>query len=244
MMNYYQHHIGDYLTATAHLSLIEHGAYRRMLDLYYSTEKPLPLDRNAVYRLTMARAKEERAAVDSVLIEFFKEQPDGWHQARCDAEIVLCEKNRGNGKKGGRPRKNNNPDETQTEPRNNPDETQTEPNDKAPTTHYPLPIKPPLSPPSEKPEVGARRNGTRLPDDWMPDSVSFDFAKSLGITGEGLFAEIDKFRDYWVAQPGQRGRKADWVATFRNWVRKASEDSVTKRGAPKLQAMVAGRDYD
>lgn len=29
----------------------------------------------------------------------------------------------------------------------------------------------------------------------------------------------DSFRDYWVAKPGKDGRKADWLATWRNWVR-------------------------
>lgn len=28
------------------------------------------------------------------------------------------------------------------------------------------------------------------------------------------------FRDYWVAQPGMRGCKADWETTWRNWVRR------------------------
>lgn len=27
------------------------------------------------------------------------------------------------------------------------------------------------------------------------------------------------FRDYWIAQPGQKGVKLDWSATWRNWVR-------------------------
>jgi Protein of unknown function (DUF1376) len=40
-MYYYQHHIGDYRKDTSHLSLIEHGIYRQLLDLYYITEKPL-----------------------------------------------------------------------------------------------------------------------------------------------------------------------------------------------------------
>ena len=39
-------------------------------------------------------------------------------------------------------------------------------------------------------------------------------------------AEI--FRDYWVAQPGVKGRKANWSATWRNWVRRASEQRVTR----------------
>ncbi len=143
-MNYYQHHIGDYLTATAHLTLIEHGAYRRLLDVYYSTEKPLPLDRKALYRLAMARSKDEQAAIDSVVSEFFTETSDGIRQSRCDHEIELCNKNRDNGKKGGRPPKNSNPDVTQTEPRNNPDVTQTEPRNNPDVTqtespHYPIP---------------------------------------------------------------------------------------------------------
>lgn len=149
-MNYYSFHIGDYLTQTAHLSLIEHGAYRRLLDVYYSTEQPLPVDPRAIHRLVMARSKEEKDAVDAVLSEFFEQRDDGWHQHRADHEIALCDKNRDNGKKGGRPRKNGNPNETQAEPRNNPtetqtkpkqnpDETQTEPNTKAPITHHPLP---------------------------------------------------------------------------------------------------------
>jgi hypothetical protein len=27
------------------------------------------------------------------------------------------------------------------------------------------------------------------------------------------------FRDYWTAQPGKDGRKADWAATWKRWVR-------------------------
>jgi hypothetical protein len=27
------------------------------------------------------------------------------------------------------------------------------------------------------------------------------------------------FKDYWIAQPGQKGVKLDWSATWRNWIR-------------------------
>ena len=30
---------------------------------------------------------------------------------------------------------------------------------------------------------------------------------------------FDKFKDYWIAQAGQKGVKLDWFATWRNWVR-------------------------
>ena len=138
-MNYYSFHIGDYLSATAHLSIIEHGAYRRLLDIYYIHESPLPDDVKQIYRLVGARGKEEREAVDSVLAEFFQSTPEGFRHDRCDHEIALCNKNRANGKKGGRPSKNQNPKETQTKtqpkPKTNPTETQTE---SPPSPHHPI----------------------------------------------------------------------------------------------------------
>lgn len=38
-------------------------------------------------------------------------------------------------------------------------------------------------------------------------------------------AETERFTDYWVAAPGQRGVKTDWTATWRNWMRKAQEQA-------------------
>lgn len=137
-MNYYAFHIGDYLSATSHLTLIEHGAYRRLLDIYYIHELPISNDRKAVYRLVGARVKEEKEAVDNVLEEFFDPSTEGWKHDRCEHEIRLCNKNRLNGKRGGRPTKNDNPNRTQTI-------TQTEPKDNpngkppiTPSPHHPI----------------------------------------------------------------------------------------------------------
>lgn len=87
-MNYFELHIGDYAEATSHLTFIEDAAYIRMIRKYYATEKPLPADLKAVQRLVGARTKEEREAVATVLEEFFDLGDDGWHNARCDAEIA------------------------------------------------------------------------------------------------------------------------------------------------------------
>lgn len=86
-MNYYEHHIGDYAEATAHLSFAEDAAYSRMIRKYYSTEKPLPCDIVVVQRLVGARSKEEKDAVEAMLREFFELREDGWHQPRCDEEL-------------------------------------------------------------------------------------------------------------------------------------------------------------
>lgn len=84
-MNYYERHLGDYAKDTAHLSMLEHGAYTLLLDRYYSTEQAIPPEQ--VYRVARARSKDERAAVDAVLAEFFVLRQDGWHNQRCDSEI-------------------------------------------------------------------------------------------------------------------------------------------------------------
>lgn len=89
-MNYYNHHIGDYAKDTAHLSMLEDGAYRRLLDICYATEKPLPSDERAIFRLVRAQTKAEREAVKAVLGDFFKLKDDGWHQKRCDEEIAAA----------------------------------------------------------------------------------------------------------------------------------------------------------
>ncbi len=88
-MNFYPFHIGDYASATRHLSIIEDGAYRRLLDLYYSREKPLPNSLDEVCRLVSARDKQEKAAVETVLREFFIASEDGWKHTRCDSEIAV-----------------------------------------------------------------------------------------------------------------------------------------------------------
>jgi uncharacterized protein YdaU (DUF1376 family) len=115
-LNYYNRHIGDYAAATRHLSILEHGAYTMLLDVYYTTEQPLPVDVKLAARKAGARSKEDIAAVEVVLSEFFTLAADGWRHARCDAEIAAyqakAETNKVNGKRGGRPKR---------EPTNNPD---------------------------------------------------------------------------------------------------------------------------
>ena len=106
-MNYYERHIGDYLKDTAHLSLLEHGVYARLLDVYYVREACIPAE--DVARLVGARSKDERVALSAVLAEFFRAVDGAYVQDRCDREIARyrrkAEHNREVGKLGGRPRK-------------------------------------------------------------------------------------------------------------------------------------------
>uniref|UniRef100_UPI0022302F18 YdaU family protein n=1 Tax=Klebsiella pneumoniae TaxID=573 RepID=UPI0022302F18 len=88
-MNYYEHHLGDYAKDTAHLSMLEHGAYRLLLDRYYSTEEGIPAAQ--AHRVARARSKEERDAVDTVLQEFFVLRDDVWVNGRAEEEVAKAQ---------------------------------------------------------------------------------------------------------------------------------------------------------
>lgn len=85
-MNFYPRHIGDYSRDASHLSILEHGVYTLLLDRYYATEKPIPA--NETYRIVRATTRQEKAAVDSVLREFFSLTDDGWQHKRVEEEIA------------------------------------------------------------------------------------------------------------------------------------------------------------
>ena len=87
-MNHYPHHIGDFNSATRHLTFVERALYRELLDLYYDTERPLNADVSKIARRVLANTEELREALVVVLEEFFVLADDGWHNDRCDREIA------------------------------------------------------------------------------------------------------------------------------------------------------------
>ena len=86
-MHFYSFNIGDYMSHTVHLSLMEDLAYRRCLDIYYLHEKPLPEDATEVARLI--RMPEQKPEVVQVLAEFFThEVGTGYVHKRTNEEIT------------------------------------------------------------------------------------------------------------------------------------------------------------
>lgn len=85
-MHFYPFNIGDYLSHTRHLSLLEDLAYRRLLDIYYLHEQPLNESPTVVARLINMRDNVDE--VTTVLEEFFDLEPgEGWTSARAKEEI-------------------------------------------------------------------------------------------------------------------------------------------------------------
>lgn len=202
-MNYYPHHIGDYLRDTSHLTLVEHGAYRRMLDLYYASEKPLPLDPVWICRLVRAEHETEREAVKFILEQFFEQKEDGWHSKRADAEIKAAYRRskaaRLNGKKGGRPKTqrvisglaNTNTEITQQ---------------KAPKSQ-----KPKANNQNQKEEKKARKRA--IPPGFGISNRVRDWASLKG------YGQLDRYLEFFVGRMKASGRTyIDWDQAFMNCI--------------------------
>ena len=82
---------------------------------------------------------------------------------------------------------------------------------------------------------------TRLPADWKPSAEDVLFCKT---ERPDLSPDVvaDCFRDYWIAQPGAKGRKTNWPSTWRNWVRK--EDPPPQAKGSSSQFLTAQQQRD
>lgn len=90
-MHAYTHHIGDFNTATLHLSRLERSIYRDALEYYYVTESPLDgSDFNLLARRLRCETDAEKDALRFVLAEFFDidEAAGCYIQPRCERELA------------------------------------------------------------------------------------------------------------------------------------------------------------
>jgi uncharacterized protein YdaU (DUF1376 family) len=210
-VNFYPRHIGDYLKDTSHLSLLEHGVYSRLLDVYYTRESGF--DEREAVRLIGARSPAERSAVVAILKEFFwiDEGDLHWSHKRCDAEIATYHDKQRKASASANARWSH----TERNANASPNAMRTHTEGNAPNNQEPEPIT------TIAPKVH-RARASRLPSDWQPGDEGIEYARKHGFTASQAFDEVAAFRDWWAAAPGQKGVKADWDATWRTWCRKST----------------------
>ena len=216
-MHYYKFNIADWHLATSHLSLEEEAVYFKLINYYYDSEQCIPKETDSVIR--RLRLGSVRDLVGIVLQEFFVLQDDGWHHLRCDDEITKyhhkAEVNQRIGKLGGRPKK------TQTVSVGIPEITLT-------TNHKPL-----TSSGATTEKIKKRKTAMTLNKDTMPENYE-EFIK-LERPDLDPLQTYYKFCDYWL---GNGEVKADWLATWRNWVRNEKKQFKPKSEVSNFDEMM------
>ena len=226
-MKRYTKDLGDFITSCAHLSLLEEGVYNRLLDIVYSSEKPLPEDIASVCRLCRARSADECAAAEVVLREFFVLGPTGWTQARADAEIARSQhratKCRENGKAGGRPKKRKAPAVVEPGP-DMPEMGLASPAASAPYVVAKKPVKSPKA----APRVGqmvtfdvwceqTRAKGEKLVSQWEPLK---EYARSVQLPNDFIALAWEAFHARFTSdEKAKKKRYTNWRMTFLNYVK-------------------------
>ncbi len=242
-MNYYERHIGDYLKDTAHLSLLEHGVYGRLLDVYYTREGPLPV--NQVDRLIGVRSRDERAALAAVLDEFFALDGDVLRHPRCEREIARYQDKQEKAKRSANARWENK--SQHTERNANAMRTHSEGNAlQSPVTSNQTPVTikkeedsgsaqaqtppPPYRGEANEAEIHPKAK-VMLAADWeLPEPWGVD-AENLGWPAKSILHEAEKFRQFYTVGKGggtRRGLKG-WRQSWSNWLSNAEKFAPIRR---------------
>lgn len=215
-MHYYQFHIGDYISHTRHLSLMEDLAYRRLLDFYFLHEQPIK-HRDIARQIGMRDHEED---VMTVLNEFFISTEDGFVSPRADKEIQQYKEFAEAGKRGAAKRWAKAPDGEANSP---PNATPIATNNQEPTTNNHKPKKEKATSVACPLDVSPR-----IWEDWL----ALRKKKSAPVTQtviEGAKAEADKlgwslekFLIEWCTR-GSQGLKAEWIQPKQSFAQQAAD---------------------
>ncbi len=87
-MHYYQFNIGNYRSDTTHLTLLEHGIYRTLLDNYYLNESQINGDLRQIMRQISAKSDNEKKALENILADFFYKTNEGYKHDGCEKVLT------------------------------------------------------------------------------------------------------------------------------------------------------------
>lgn len=212
---YYKAYPRDFIEGTIGLDFETKAAYRLVIDLIYMQGGALPDDARYISGLLGCSVKKWNILRDR-LISAGKVEVRGEYlgNLRADKELETLGKFQDKQRENrARPNKNKvleSPPSDHTEP-----DTDT--------------VK------KEEAKASSKKRGSRLSVEWRLPMPWGEWAVAEGLPEASVRREADKFRDYWAGLNGSKGVKLDWLATWRNWVRKAIEDQqrqTARRGHP------------
>jgi len=209
----------DWLAGTRGMSAAETGIYITLVASMYERGEPIPEDHARLARLCGASNSTFKSALETLVSEGKIMRVEGglWND-RVEKESVYRSEKSEVGKqaanarwqKSERKQSSNNASAMQSQCVGNANQN------------------PDIRIEKEEPTGSSKKRGSRLPNDFQPDMRQ---ASDAGLSQAEAEREALKFRDYWISQPGQKGVKLDWPATWRNWCRHAAERRPHQRAA-------------
>ena len=240
---YMPFYTGDYYRDTRHLSMLQHGAYRQLLDHCWDQKGPLPLDMARCFRICGAVSKEEQDAVTSIISEFFVRMDDGHYNKRMQQEIERSASISSTRADAAHTRwKAREALQRMNAASHDANALQMQSTSNA---NGPSPSpSPSLTSTPKDTESGAARSATPPPAyrgdenegaihvraivmlsaEWeLPESWGKD-AEALGWKPSAIVKEAERFRQYWVSGKGSGKRRSvkGWRQSWSNWINKAA----------------------
>lgn len=231
-MDWYPHHIDDYDADTLHLTLAEDGAYSRLLRWYYKNERTLPNDDQALAAICRI-GLDEWLPISAKIKALFvtrdtrsgdaSSHPAMLRHKRCDATILAQNKKRKDWRaRQERLRKNGILQDVTRDTLESNAARGEERRGESPSSLRSEGVTPQLElvagEDGQQDGKAKRKRKTSLTLVDLPEAWRL---YALGQHHPDPAAEWERFRNYWLAC-GET--KADWGATWRNWVLRAMQD--------------------
>lgn len=91
---------------------------------------------------------------------------------------------------------------------------------------------------SNEVERGPRKRGTRIPEPFMLTTEMRAWA-ATEVPNVNVDASTRRFVDHWRAESGAKATKLDWVATWRNWLRRDAEHTGASKAHVRQEGNLA-----
>ena len=197
-----------------------------MLDLYYASEKPLPLNIDGLYRLVQAKSKAEKEAVDAILEEFFKRTDSGWRNARADSEIAKAQEKSGKARHSAAKRWNcdGNANAMRTHSGRNATNGSdgNAPNNQEPITN------------NQEPEKKARKRAIPIPEDFGISERVRTWAEGKG------YRDLEGYLEFFSGRMRANGKTyIDWDQAFMNCINEDWPGLRKSSGVPDYSQVFA-----
>lgn len=237
-MKHYPHHISDFNNATRHLTRVERSLYRDLIELYYETEQPLPIEVADVARRIVAN--ELSTDVERMLNEFFTKTPQGWFHGRCDEEITKYQGNNSQRAQAGKASAAKKALKKHQALNGNLTSVEIPLNENPTEIHNQSTSQPINQEPIKKERVKALARPDDVSEQVWGDWLQLRKAKSATVTetvvkharGQAAIAgmTLEQFLSVWCAR-GSQGLEADWLKPQERASQKASTSKYS--GAAK-----------